>query len=110
MISDAPISEAKCGGTDDVSGNGSGSSSNKEATGVAVLKSVLSEIMLRRTKHTKCSEGRPIVSLPSRDVFIEWVEMNQAEREFYAALMERSRYVSIGQLAFKNTIIYIVSS
>lgn len=47
--------------------------------------------MLRRTKDTKCKNGKAIVELPLRKVFIEYVSVSDSEREFYNALMERSK-------------------
>lgn len=39
--------------------------------------------MLRRTKDTKDSRAEAIVQLPSKTTFVELVELQPAEREFY---------------------------
>ena len=53
---------------------------------------LLNEVMLRRTKDMKCIDGNSIVPLPEKKIVIEYVELNEGERAFYAALMERSKH------------------
>lgn len=59
--------------------------------GLPVLRKLLKDIMLRRTKDMRTADGQAIVSLPPRIIKIERVELGEGEREFYSALMERSK-------------------
>ena len=59
--------------------------------GLPVLRNLLKEIMLRRTKDMRTADGQQIVTLPPRLVTIERVELVEGERQFYSALMERSK-------------------
>ena len=64
--------------------------------GVLVLRTLLSEIMLRRTKFMRDESGNMIVQLPPRVVVVEFVELDEAEREFYDAIVARSKDVFKG--------------
>lgn len=62
-----------------------------EAKGIDTLQRVLQPMLLRRTKNTKDSDGRPILTLPSSNVAIVPIELTPAEREFYQAVYTRSK-------------------
>lgn len=64
--------------------------------GMLVLRTLLSEIMLRRTKYMKDEHGNMIVQLPPRKVVVESVDLDEAEREFYDAIVARSKDVFSG--------------
>lgn len=68
-----------------------GGSEGHKALGL--LKRLLHEILLRRTKDTLDVDGKKIVNLPDRRVHIMRVEMNEEEREFYMAIVDRSKSV-----------------
>lgn len=50
------------------------------------FQAVLGVVLLRRAKHDKTSDGRPVIDLPPRIVESVEVDFNVDEREFYAAL------------------------
>lgn len=62
-----------------------------ESESIRLIRSLLAELMIRRTKNEKDESGRAIVELPEKDVHIIWVDLSAPEREFYEALMGRSR-------------------
>jgi hypothetical protein len=65
--------------------------------GIAVVRKVLSTLMLRRTKETIDSEtGECIVTLPPRDVHYIYIDLSDVERSFYAALAKRSSSQMLG--------------
>ena len=57
------------------------------------LRAVLAPLMLRRTKGLRGEDGRPIVELPPRTVVTVALAFSPAEREFYEALLARTRSV-----------------
>ncbi|KAJ4837190.1 hypothetical protein Tsubulata_030089 [Turnera subulata] len=59
--------------------------------GLKLIKGVLKEVMLRRTKETKDQAGRPILVLPPTDIQIIKCKQSEAERDFYDALFTRSK-------------------
>jgi len=62
-----------------------------------VLRTLLDDVMLRRTKVMKDpNTGQPIVSLPTKTITIEYIELEDAEKEFYSELAERSQAVFRG--------------
>ncbi|CAM9896259.1 unnamed protein product, partial [Laminaria digitata] len=63
------------------------------------LKTVLAPILLRRTKNTLDSRGRPIVELPPKKVEIVRLQLSPEEREFYEALKQRSKVEFEGYVA-----------
>ena len=72
-------------------------SSNKDkdrdnTKGIHVVRELLKEIMLRRTKLSKDIHGNPIVQLTPRIVIIEKIYLYEGELEFYNALMEKSKH------------------
>jgi SNF2 family DNA or RNA helicase len=66
------------------------------------LRAVLQPLMLRRTKATIGTNGQPIVVLPSKDIVTVSLDFSSAEREFYDALLARSRSV-INRLVASGT-------
>jgi DNA repair protein RAD5 len=54
------------------------------------VKRVLGPIMIRRTKETLGSDGKPILTLPDVDFKTVVVEFTPAERQFYEALYRKS--------------------
>ncbi|CAM9541557.1 unnamed protein product, partial [Discosporangium mesarthrocarpum] len=63
------------------------------------LKTVLAPIMLRRTKHSLDSDGRPIMELPEKTVEVVRLRFDHAEREFYEALKKHSKLEFEGYVA-----------
>ncbi|KAK6776466.1 hypothetical protein RDI58_027467 [Solanum bulbocastanum] len=59
--------------------------------GLKLVQSILSLIMLRRTKSSTDREGRPILVLPPADIQVIYCELTEAERDFYDALYKRSK-------------------
>lgn len=57
---------------------------------MAALQGILRPLMLRRTKDTLDKNGKPIVTLPSSDVRVVYVEFGEAEQDFYDAIYTRS--------------------
>lgn len=48
-----------------------------------VIKSILEPIFLRRTKNMKGADGKPLVELPPKEVFIEEIKFNEREEKLY---------------------------
>ena len=62
--------------------------------GLEVLRTVLSELLLRRTKEDKDAITREaIVQLPPKNVSICHVQLSEEERTFYDALVHRSKTI-----------------
>ncbi|KAJ8568436.1 hypothetical protein K7X08_027969 [Anisodus acutangulus] len=59
--------------------------------GLKLVQSILSLIMLRRTKSSTDREDRPILVLPPVDIQVIYCELTEAERDFYDALYKRSK-------------------
>lgn len=55
-----------------------------------VVKSILEPILLRRTKDMKGEDGKPLVSLPSKEVVIEEVKFNEKETKLYNWFKDRA--------------------
>lgn len=47
-------------------------------------------IALRRTKNQKIN-GKPIVDIPEKNVFINYIELSPAERDIYKAVSEHGK-------------------
>ncbi|XP_055833351.1 DNA repair protein RAD5A isoform X3 [Solanum dulcamara] len=62
-----------------------------DESGLKLVQSILSLIMLRRTKSSTDREGRPILVLPPADIQVMYCELTEAERDFYDALYKRSK-------------------
>lgn len=54
------------------------------------LQTLVKCITLRRTKNSEVN-GHPLVSLPEKTVFVEQVELSQAEREEYELARKEGR-------------------
>ena len=52
----------------------------------------MTNIALRRTK-TQMVNGKPIVVLPKREVYIEHVKLSQEERTLYEAMQNEGKLV-----------------
>ena len=52
-------------------------------------------IALRRTK-TQIIDGKPIVELPEKSVFMNYIELTREERDIYKAVSEKGK-VTIGK-------------
>ena len=50
-------------------------------------QALLQPILLRRTKETRDVAGKPILTLPSSNVSIQWIELDASERDFYDVQM-----------------------
>eukprot|EP00181_Compsopogon_caeruleus_P002274 CAMPEP_0184681504 /NCGR_PEP_ID=MMETSP0312-20130426/4497_1 /TAXON_ID=31354 /ORGANISM="Compsopogon coeruleus, Strain SAG 36.94" /LENGTH=1081 /DNA_ID=CAMNT_0027132403 /DNA_START=149 /DNA_END=3394 /DNA_ORIENTATION=- len=57
----------------------------------ALVRSIVTPIMLRRRKNTRNLEGNPIVQLPEKHLEVIKLQFTQAERDFYDALFEKSK-------------------
>ena len=67
-----------------------------DGRGISVLRGLLTEVMLRRTKSAKDASGRAIVQLPLRVSHFVYVKLNEGEREFYAAIKNQSQAAFLG--------------
>jgi len=56
------------------------------------VKGLLGPLTLRRLKTQICN-GRPIVDLPKRDVFVEHVELSEEERSLYDAMQTQGKII-----------------
>jgi len=56
------------------------------------VQGLLGPITLRRLK-TQMRNGRPIVELPKRDVFVEHVTLSDEERSLYDTMQTRGKLV-----------------
>ncbi|CAA6663709.1 unnamed protein product [Spirodela intermedia] len=59
--------------------------------GLKLVQSILRPIMLRRTKFSTDTQGRPILVLPPANVEVVYCEFTEAEKDFYDALFKRSK-------------------
>eukprot|EP00742_Colponemidia_sp_Colp-10_P014547 GILJ01016532.1.p1 GENE.GILJ01016532.1~~GILJ01016532.1.p1 ORF type:complete len:935 (-),score=119.12 GILJ01016532.1:169-2973(-) len=57
----------------------------------SLLRTILSPLLLRRTKASKDKSGNAIVSLPPKHIHVHYVELTTEERDFYDALFNRSK-------------------
>lgn len=62
-----------------------------DSAGLLNVQSMLKPIMIRRTKASKGSDGRPLVQLPPRMNKIVRIDMAPEERDFYRALFWRTK-------------------
>lgn len=56
------------------------------------IQSLLGKIALRRVK-TQIVNGKPIVALPSRDVFVETIRLSDDERKVYDAMQTEGKLI-----------------
>ena len=69
---------------------------SNDPRGMEILRGLLHNIMLRRTKDMCDISGEKIVVLPDKKIFIEYVDLIEPEREFYDAIVHRSKQVFRG--------------
>lgn len=55
-----------------------------------LLNSILRPILLRRTKKSKDQNGRPIISLPNKEIHFEYIELKKDERMVYDKMEKKS--------------------
>ena len=60
------------------------------------VRRVLGPIMLRRTKDSLAGDGKPILTLPPKEIETIKVELSGEERDFYNALLARSQDIFDG--------------
>jgi len=65
---------------------------------VSRVKTILSPLLLRRTKDTTDETGRPILDLPPVETSVVTVKFTEPERAFYDALFEKSAAIFRGHL------------
>ncbi|KAJ3367884.1 DNA helicase rad5 [Allomyces arbusculus] len=59
--------------------------SEARAAALEAVQNLMSQIMIRRTK-TTIINGEPILTLPAKDVAVQYLEMSEHERDLYDAL------------------------
>ena len=59
------------------------------------LRQLMKVIALRRTK-TQLIDGKPIVQLPEKSIFMNYIELSPEERDIYTAVSEKGK-VTIGK-------------
>jgi SNF2 family DNA or RNA helicase len=84
---------------------------NPEASRLALmqLQAILKGCMLRRTKHTKDSEGKSIIHLPPRSTKIVSLTFPKPEQAFYNAI-EQNVLLQFKDLQEKNIVMKNYSS
>ncbi|KAJ3128319.1 DNA helicase rad5 [Nowakowskiella sp. JEL0407] len=55
------------------------------------VQTILEPILLRRTKDMKDANGLPIVPLPSKEIFIKYLDFSEEEQEIYQELHSHSK-------------------
>uniref|UniRef100_A0A672JGY0 Helicase-like transcription factor n=1 Tax=Salarias fasciatus TaxID=181472 RepID=A0A672JGY0_SALFA len=74
-----------------------------DRAGLKNLQTLVKCITLRRTKSSKV-KGRPLVSLPEKSVYVEQVELSQAEREEYELARNDGKNI-IGRYVAEGTVL-----
>lgn len=75
-----------------ISNSSSSSEPSEQTKSMMILRQVLQEILLRRTKNsTDISTGENILTLPPKHIHIVKIELSEEEREFYTAIYHRSK-------------------
>ncbi|CAD8173135.1 unnamed protein product [Paramecium pentaurelia] len=64
-----------------------------------LLNSILRPILLRRTKKSKDQNGKPIISLPNKEIHFESIELRKDERMVYDKMEKKSQDEVEGYLA-----------
>ncbi|KAI0347968.1 hypothetical protein BDW22DRAFT_1319252 [Trametopsis cervina] len=59
---------------------------NKDPKAIEVVQVILETVLLRREKNMLDTEGKPIVSLPPKEVVVESLEFSPLERKIYDSL------------------------
>ncbi|EDO18863.1 hypothetical protein Kpol_1023p32 [Vanderwaltozyma polyspora DSM 70294] len=55
-----------------------------------VVNSILSPVLLRRTKQMKDIDGKPLVELPLKEIFIEDIELSALQNKVYKYFLDRA--------------------
>ncbi|CAD8102728.1 unnamed protein product [Paramecium sonneborni] len=63
-----------------------------------LLNSILRPILLRRTKKSKDQNGKPIISLPNKEIHFEYIELKKDERMVYDRMEKKSQEEVVGYL------------
>lgn len=74
-----------------------------DRAGIQNLQTLVKCITLRRTKSSEVN-GRPLVSLPEKTVYVEQVEMSQTEREEYELARKEGKN-TIGRYVAEGTVL-----
>lgn len=53
-----------------------------------VINAVLEPVLLRRTKNMKDVDGKPLVSLPPKEVIVEKLQLSSSEKRVYQSMLE----------------------
>ena len=56
-----------------------------------ILRSIISPILLRRTKKGKTKDGRSIIDLPEKDCYIEYIDFSREEESLYKEVYMKSK-------------------
>ena len=72
----------------------------QESTRMALdrVRRLLAPIMLRRTKDSLTKDGKPILTLPEKEIKTIRIDFSEAEREFYNAVLARSQHIFEGYI------------
>ncbi|KAK4482804.1 hypothetical protein RD792_009974 [Penstemon davidsonii] len=77
---------------------------NGDHRSLKLVKGILRQLMLRRTKESKDKEGRPILVLPPTDIKTIECDKSELENEFYDALFRKSK-VQFDQLLSEGKVL-----
>jgi SNF2 family DNA or RNA helicase len=70
----------------------------------ARAREVLKSVMLRRTKHSKREDGRPLLQLPEKDLELTFIEFSEEERALYEDI-EKTARVRINRFMKRGTLL-----
>ncbi len=56
-----------------------------------LLRQILKPVLLRRTKESTDKEGKDIIQLPKKNIYIEKVQLNKNEKKLYGLLHSKSK-------------------
>ncbi|AGO13360.1 AaceriAFR220Wp [[Ashbya] aceris (nom. inval.)] len=62
------------------------------SSALEVIQAVMGPILLRRTKSMKDSDGKPLVQLPPKEVFIEMIQFSNAEAALYKHFLSKAEH------------------
>jgi len=74
-----------------------------EQDALVKLRQLMKVIALRRTK-TQLIDGKPIVQLPEKSIFMNYIELSPEERDIYKAVSEKGK-VTIGKYMKAGTLL-----
>ncbi|KAM4771598.1 helicase-like transcription factor [Rhinophrynus dorsalis] len=63
-----------------------------EQNGLGRLQALIKNIALRRTKTSKVN-GKPVVELPARKVFVQYIKLSEEERQIYECMKKEGQVV-----------------